>query len=135
MPIGPRFSNSVLQTLLVLLKKTPSKGKRLLIIATTTQKHVLEQMDMSDGFNAEIYIPTITDLSSVEVVLQELKLFSEVERRKAMDMLLRSGVGNKLSVGIKKLMMNIEMARQDEDQVEKFISCLTEDGGLSAMRI
>ncbi len=31
-PIGPRFSNQVLQTLLVLLKKSPPPGHRLLVI-------------------------------------------------------------------------------------------------------
>ncbi|KAG5840934.1 hypothetical protein ANANG_G00194160 [Anguilla anguilla] len=33
-PIGPRFSNLVLQALLVLLKKTPPRGRKLLIIGT-----------------------------------------------------------------------------------------------------
>lgn len=74
-PIGPRFSNSVLQTLLVLMKKPPPPDKKLLILGTTTQKHVLEQMDMLDAFNAEIYVPTITDLNSVEFVLRVIQLF------------------------------------------------------------
>ena len=33
--IGPRFENSVLQTLMILLKKPPPKGRRLLCLATT----------------------------------------------------------------------------------------------------
>jgi vesicle-fusing ATPase len=37
-PIGPRFSNSVLQTLLVLFKKAPPKGNKLLILCTTTNR-------------------------------------------------------------------------------------------------
>lgn len=37
-PIGPRFSNAVLQALLVLVEKTPAKDdRRLLIIATTSE--------------------------------------------------------------------------------------------------
>ncbi|KAG7280616.1 hypothetical protein CRUP_023235 [Coryphaenoides rupestris] len=39
-PIGPRFSNLVLQALLVLLKKPPPKGRKLLIIGTTSRKDV-----------------------------------------------------------------------------------------------
>jgi vesicle-fusing ATPase len=68
--IGPRFSNSVLQTLLVLLKKPPPKDRKLLILGTTSQKNVLEQMDMMEGFNSDIYIPNITDYHSVGVVLK-----------------------------------------------------------------
>ena len=30
-PIGPRFSNTILQVLLVLLKKQPPQGRRLLV--------------------------------------------------------------------------------------------------------
>ncbi|EEP82378.1 vesicular-fusion protein SEC18 [Uncinocarpus reesii 1704] len=43
-PIGPRFSNSVLQTVMVLLRKQPPKGRRLLILATTTERSILKQL-------------------------------------------------------------------------------------------
>ena len=33
--IGPRFSNAVLQTLLVLLKKAPPAGRKLFVVGTT----------------------------------------------------------------------------------------------------
>jgi vesicle-fusing ATPase len=33
--IGPRFSNAVLQTLLVLLKKAPPPGRKLFVAGTT----------------------------------------------------------------------------------------------------
>ncbi|CAH1765936.1 771_t:CDS:2 [Entrophospora sp. SA101] len=61
-PIGPRFSNSVLQTLLALFKKRPHK-----ISTTTNEKSVVQQMDMSDSFNSEIEVPNIADLSSIEI--------------------------------------------------------------------
>ena len=44
-PIGPRYSNLTLQALLVLLKKNPPKGRRLLIICTTSRKEVLDQVN------------------------------------------------------------------------------------------
>ena len=127
-PIGPRFSNTVLQALLVLLKKTPPKDRRLLVLSTTSQKHNLEQMDMSDAFNAEIYVPNVTDLSAVDTIVGGLELFSTAERKKAIEMTKEQGVDKKLSIGIKKLLMLIEMARQDEDKVDKLVSCLSEEG-------
>lgn len=43
-PIGPRFSNAILQNLLVLLKKRPPEGRRLLVVGTTSMQDVLETM-------------------------------------------------------------------------------------------
>uniref|UniRef100_A0A8C7VWJ4 Vesicle-fusing ATPase n=1 Tax=Oncorhynchus mykiss TaxID=8022 RepID=A0A8C7VWJ4_ONCMY len=59
-PIGPRFSNLVLQALLVLLKKPPPKGRKLLIIGTTSRKDVLQEMEMLDAFSTTIHIPNIS---------------------------------------------------------------------------
>lgn len=47
-PIGPRFSNVVLQTLLVLLKRSPPMGRKLLVIGTTSQGDVAESMGLSE---------------------------------------------------------------------------------------
>ena len=41
--IGPRFSNVVLQTLLVCIKKVPQKGK-LVILATAASAAILERL-------------------------------------------------------------------------------------------
>nr|CAG8448754.1 3914_t:CDS:10 [Entrophospora candida] len=122
-PIGPRFSNSVLQTLLVLLKKRPPKDRRLLILATTNEKSVLQQMDMSDCFNSEIEVPNINDLNSIEIVLKELALFNNDEREQALE-ILRQNHLIKINIGIKKLLMIIEMSRQDVDKVDKFVSTI-----------
>ena len=37
-PIGPRYSNLTLQALLILLKKQPPKGKKLLVLCTTSRR-------------------------------------------------------------------------------------------------
>lgn len=68
--IGPRFSNNILQTLLVLLKKPPPKGHKLLVVATTSQKSILQDMEMIDSFNAHMYVPRITNLDQVDIVLE-----------------------------------------------------------------
>jgi vesicle-fusing ATPase len=86
-PIGPRFSNAVLQTLLVLFKKPPPKGNKLLILCTTTNRAVLEQMDMADVFNAELYVGNITSLDVVARVVRDLGVFSASELGRAIKML------------------------------------------------
>ncbi|KAK9720430.1 transport between ER and Golgi ATPase protein [Basidiobolus ranarum] len=123
-PIGPRFSNSVFQTLMVLLKKRPPKDRKLLIIATASQRSILQQMDMIDAFNADIYVPNITQLSAVDIVLKELALFNEQEHQSALSSLQHELQNQNVSIGIKKLLNVIEMARQDVDKVEKLVSTM-----------
>merc|ERR1712045_519652 len=55
-PIGPRYSNLTLQSILVLLKKNPPKGKRLLVICTTSRREVLQQMEMLSAFTAVLHV-------------------------------------------------------------------------------
>jgi vesicle-fusing ATPase len=68
--IGPRFSNSVLQALLVLIKRKPPKERRLLIIATTSQRHMLSRMDLNDAFDSEFEVPLITRVETIGFVLK-----------------------------------------------------------------
>jgi len=82
-------------------------------------------MDMIDCFNSEIYVPTIMDLLSVEIVLKELDLFDNNERNEALNRLQQEGIDQKtLSIWVKKLLMITEMCRQDVDKVDKFVNTL-----------
>lgn len=50
--IGSRFSNLLLQALLILIKKKPANPERkLMIIGTTSQRDVLEQLELVSCFN------------------------------------------------------------------------------------
>ncbi|KAJ3157941.1 transport between ER and Golgi ATPase protein [Geranomyces variabilis] len=132
--IGPRFSNTVLQTLLVLLKKAPMKNHRLLILATTTNRHILSQMELTDAFNASLYTPQITTLEAIDSVLGSLQTFTDAERAQAIDTLQRSGIEQRggLAIGVKKLVVIGEMAAQDEDRVDKFVNMIMDEGGAGA---
>ncbi|KAG8886954.1 transport between ER and Golgi ATPase protein [Tulasnella sp. 332] len=127
-PIGPRFSNGVLQTLMVLFARRPPKGRRLLIIATTGIRAMLTEMQMSEVFDSQIRVPPISNLRSLEIVLKEVELFRASEdRKRAMGMLEQAGFGNdgRLNVGVKKLLSVIEMARQEPEEVsERLVTAL-----------
>jgi len=50
--IGPRFSNNILQALMVLIKKIPTKeNHRLMIVGTTSQKTVLKELEVYQCFD------------------------------------------------------------------------------------
>ncbi|KAI8800836.1 P-loop containing nucleoside triphosphate hydrolase protein [Cladochytrium replicatum] len=139
--IGPRFSNAVLQTLLVLLKKSPPKGKRLLVIGTTSQRSVLEQMEATDAFNVAIHVPNITDFQSLDAVLHEMQVFSDRDRRTAIGAIKAAyqpderGGGPYFSIGIKRLVMMVETARQDEDKVYKLVSSIGDEGNVGTKAV
>uniref|UniRef100_A0A8C7NBP7 Vesicle-fusing ATPase n=1 Tax=Oncorhynchus kisutch TaxID=8019 RepID=A0A8C7NBP7_ONCKI len=121
-PIGPRFSNLVLQALLVLLKKPPPKGRKLLIIGTTSRKDVLQEMEMLDAFSTTIHIPNISRGEQLVEALEMLGSFQEKERAD----IAKAVKGQGVWIGIKKLTMLIEMAVQ----VRK--TCLVDMSQLSA---
>ncbi|XP_013874851.1 vesicle-fusing ATPase [Austrofundulus limnaeus] len=125
-PIGPRFSNLVLQALLVLLKKPPPKGRKLLIIGTTSRKDVLQEMEMLDAFSTTIHIPNISTGEQLVDALELLGSFTDKERASIAHQLK----GKRVWIGIKKLLVLIEMSLQmDPDyRVTKFLTLLREEG-------
>ncbi|KAF3704134.1 Vesicle-fusing ATPase [Channa argus] len=127
-PIGPRFSNLVLQALLVLLKKPPPKGRKLLIIGTTSRKDVLQEMEMLDAFSTTIHIPNISRVEHLVEALELLGSFQENERAT----ISQCVTGQSLSIGIKKLLMLIERSAQMDPgyRVTKFLSLLKDERAL-----
>ncbi|XP_072417939.1 vesicle-fusing ATPase [Chiloscyllium punctatum] len=125
-PIGPRFSNLVLQALLVLLKKSSPHGRKLLIIGTTSRKDVLQEMEMMDVFSTSIHIPNISTGQQLMEALELLGRFDDRERAR----ITQHVKGNNVWIGIKKLMMIIEMSLQmgPEHRVNKFLALLKEEG-------
>jgi len=147
--MGARFSNSVLQTLLVLFARRPPKvcshlisfnltqppyqSRRLLILATSSLRSILADLGLSETFDSEIYVPPITSILSLDRILREVELFpSESQRQDAIRMLTEAGFGtredggSRLQIGIKKLLSIIEMARQEPDSVaERLLNGLT----------
>ena len=59
--IGPRFSHLLLQTLTVYIKKLPpKKGKKMLIIGTTSMSEQMEDLGLVECFDRRIKIPNLT---------------------------------------------------------------------------
>ncbi|NXS45645.1 NSF ATPase, partial [Balaeniceps rex] len=107
-PIGPRFSNLVLQALLVLLKKAPPQGRKLLIIGTTSRKDVLQEMEMLNAFSTTIHVPNIATGEQLMEALELLGSFKDKER----STIAQNVKGKPVWIGIKKLLMLIEMSLQ-----------------------
>lgn len=124
-PVGPRFSNSVLQALMVFLQKPPTAGRRLLILATTTSRAVLKQLDMYNSFNSDIKVPNVTTRDELRYLLEQSGAFDDGEINQVLD-----GIGSitspreVISVGVKKVLLGIETAKQDPDRVGRLVSVI-----------
>lgn len=107
--IGPRFSNAVLQTLAVLLKKEPPTGKRLLIISTTANRNIIQDLELAEIFTAALNVPQISSQDEFRRVLEELQTFDSIGD---LDSAVRAF---KTPISIKRLIMITEMAKQGKD--------------------
>ena len=119
--LGPRFSNSVLQALLVLIKKNPpTVGRKLMIVATTSQRNAMEELGLMDPFNVIMDIPVPYAPKDVAEVLRKTG---------GMDEEVIAKVSSEITMGVpvKELLLIQEMARSDSENgvitYEKYMDC------------
>lgn len=120
-PIGPRFSNTVLQTLMVFLRKQPHKERRLLVLATTTQRAVLKQLDVYNSFNSDIMVPNVNTYDELRFIMEQSEAFDAREISMALDGIGGIADDGTIGVGVKKVLLGIETAKQDVDKVGRFV--------------
>lgn len=121
-PIGPRFSNGVLQALMVLLKKEPPKGRRLLVLATTGERSVMQQLDLFTAFDSDIAVPNVSGFAELSRILEQSKVFQDPAR--AISELREMTGTDSVGVGIKKILLGIETAKQDRDREGRFANVI-----------
>ncbi|KAH9488107.1 hypothetical protein Btru_065387 [Bulinus truncatus] len=126
--VGPRFSNLVLQAMLVLLKKNPPKGHKLLIIGTTSRRDVLQDFEMLPLFKTVCHVSAISTSEQLINVLQETDDFTDVE----LSFIMKKTAGRRLFIGIKTLITVIDMARQMEQghRADKLLQLLEDLGAM-----
>jgi vesicle-fusing ATPase len=91
-PIGPRFSNPTLQTLMVLLKKIPPKGRKLLVLASTSTLGMLESLGLAMAFSVVVTVPLMERGGIIKVFSQMTSVFDQVSVEQCADM-FTDGIG------------------------------------------
>ena len=120
--IGPRFSNAILQTLATYLRMPPPKGRKLMVIGTTSKKRVLETMEITECFNASLDLPNVmSGTEAVRVLQAPGHNFERADLKTIMD-------GFQQDIPVKKLLMIAEMAKQGSSEVDlgtRFLDALS----------
>ncbi|XP_003374176.1 putative ATPase, AAA family, partial [Trichinella spiralis] len=124
--IGPRYSNLVLQALLVLVKRSPPKvcicrfcfafviipyllqNRKLLILATSSQRAVMEELDMLPAFGNVLHVSPVSTGDEVYRVCLQSGSFDNNE----LTMMQKMLTGKRYFIGIKKLLDMIDMTKQ-----------------------
>ena len=116
--IGPRFENGVLQALMVLLKRLPPKGRRLLCLATTGERSIMQQLDLFAYFDADIAVPTVSGYDELQFIMQQSGAFQGTDlQRSVQELQSVLGERDRVYVGVKRILKGIETARQDPDDM------------------
>ncbi|KAI3406038.2 SEC18 [Candida oxycetoniae] len=121
-PIGPRFSNDILQVLDVYLTKQPPKGRRLLIIGTTSQFSVLKHMNLTDSFNDIIAVPPVKNVEEVGKVLDRIGFMQPDDRQEILEQLSSYEV----NIGVKSLIDVLMVSKYSKDTVDEVVNNIIE---------
>lgn len=105
--LGGRYSNLLLQTLLVLIKRQPPAGHKLIVLGTTSLPDVMESLELTSVFSTSLHV-TEVDPSNIPEVARGLGVRFATPQDAA------SIVSNMLgSVPIKKLLLVMELADEE----------------------
>ena len=115
--IGPRFSNALLQVLLVLIKKVPKYTEnKLMVIGTTSFGKVLKELEVVGSFNIVINVPLLKRNEEILQVLLKYPGKMDDKKRIAADI---------KDISVKKLLLIVDMACQGDGEItyDGFMNC------------
>jgi vesicle-fusing ATPase len=118
-PVGPRYSNAVLQTLLILLRKIPPHPARLMVIATSSISGHLDELQLTQAFNMTVHVTALQQPAEFQSILRQYSNLNEKE-------VVNISRAISKPLGVKKLLLVLEMARAEGDHIspEQFLACL-----------
>lgn len=124
-PVGPRFSSSVLAAVKGLMENKPPKGRPLLILATTSERTVLQQLQLN--FKAQIAVPNVQNLQELGAIMHESGAFEEPDIHRALSEIKETtNTDGRIGVGVQTVQLSIETAMQDPDRTGRFVEAICE---------
>jgi vesicle-fusing ATPase len=131
-PVGPRFSSAVLAALKGLMDNRPPKDRPLLIIATSSERTVLQQLQL--GFKAQIAVPNLQTQEELAHVMRESGQFDAEGIQRAIAEIEETTGSKQIGVGIQQILLGIQTAMQDPDRAGRFAELMCENINDAAVR-
>jgi vesicle-fusing ATPase len=125
--VGPRFSNSVLQTLRTFIRKLPPKDRFRLILCTTSQRQVLSELGLLNAFSSETPMPYVLNGTELSNVLAGSRAFDDRAIRQIPKWLAEETGSERVGVGVKDILTAIGRSKKSENMVEKFVEIMGEE--------
>lgn len=106
--LGGRYSNTLLQALLVLIKRPPPEGKKLLVAGTTAQYDIMDSLELGACFSVKLHLPNVP-VSAIPKVCEGLGLAfaSQQDMDSCLSLMLHD-------IPMKQLMLLLEMASEQK---------------------
>ncbi|DBA03177.1 TPA: hypothetical protein N0F65_003897 [Lagenidium giganteum] len=124
--LGPRFSNLVLQALMVLVRNpVPVAGRKLIVIGITSNIDAMRALELADVFDISLQVPQLTKMEELDAVISHTNLpVRDEEKHQILQMMASQ------PLSVKKLLLITEMAREElalsgEDTISctRFVEC------------
>lgn len=123
-PVGPRFSSAVLAAIKGLMENKPPKGRPLLILATTSERTVLQQLQLN--FKAQIAVPNVRTQQELAHIMQETGVFEGNDVQRVVGEIEQETGGKEIGVGVSQILLGIQTAMQDKDRAGRFVEVMCE---------
>ncbi|KAG5659272.1 hypothetical protein KAF25_000474 [Fusarium avenaceum] len=115
-PIGPRFSNTMLEALTTLIVSRPPKGHRLLVFVTTSKASVLRMLEIDNDFAKKVAVPGVSNFRELGTVLQEMdNEFSSNDINSVINEIGHQTGSDNVGVGIKTVLDCVFEAKRDPE--------------------
>eukprot|EP00347_Sterkiella_histriomuscorum_P002129 403369358 len=112
--IGPRFSNAILQALLVLIKKKPpNPDRKLMIIGTTSMRSIMHEMEVVDCFNVCLNVPSIKSKQEIASIFSHFSATSQEINKIASYLCDEEKIHETGGIPMKNMVLSIELALQN----------------------
>ncbi|KAF2772678.1 AAA-domain-containing protein [Teratosphaeria nubilosa] len=123
--VGPRFSSAVLSAMKGLMENAPPKGRSLLIIGTTSERTVLNQLKLL--FDAEIPVPNVQTYDELAHIMQEYGQFSQQDIQRALQEIRDTTAtgSDRVNVSVQRILKGIETAMQEDGSAGSFAESIS----------
>lgn len=122
--IGPRFSITLVGALRTAITTLPEHGRKIMVIATTSEYTTLQHLNLVRIFNSRYSVPYVNGVQELGSLLEQANALGNANERAAAVNRFRE---IKFHAGVKDVLFMATKARRSEDPVGTFTDLMEEN--------